>query len=122
MTKQIHMKHIFYIISILLFAILASCHNEEPSKGLVWDKESEAIVRDGITVNSERQTLILNFTKLNESSLLVHTGEEWLAASLNEWKGQLTIQVKPNESYEERTGNIIMTIGNQVIKIQIHQR
>lgn len=122
MTKQIHMKHIFYIISILLFAILASCHNEEPSNGLVWDKESEAIVRDGITVNSERQTLILNFTNLNESSLLVHTGEEWLAASLNEWKGQLTIQVNPNESYEERTGNIIMTIGNQVIKIQIHQR
>ena len=97
--------------------MLASCHNEEPSNGLVWDKESEAIVRDGITVNSERQTLILNFTNLNESSLLVHTGEEWLAASLNEWKGQLTIQVKPNESYEERTGNIIMTIGNQVIKI-----
>lgn len=100
------MKFRFFLL-MLLSICMVGCNDEmdslvkgpEPSNGLVWDKESEAIVRDGITVNSERQTLILNFTNLNESSLLVHTGGEWLAASLNEWKGQLTIQVNPNESY-----------------------
>lgn len=116
------MKRIFKIIPILLLTILAGCHRDEPFNGFIWDKESEGFVRDGIMINSERQTVILNFTNSNGSILSVHTDKEWLDVSLNEGRGELTIQVNPNESYEERTGIVIVTIGDQTTKIEIHQK
>lgn len=116
------MKRIFKIITILLLTILAGCHKDEPSNGFIWDKESEGFVRDGIMINSERQTVILNYTNSNGSILSVYTDKEWLDVSLNEGRGELTIHVNPNESYEERTGIVIVTIGDQTTKIEIHQK
>lgn len=116
------MKNIFKIIPIILLTFLAGCHNDEPSNGFVWDKESEELVRNGITINPEEQTMILNFANPNGLALSVHTDNEWLDVSLNEDSGELAIQVSSNESYEERTGIAIVTIGDQTTKIEVHQK
>lgn len=116
------MKLLFNIILVfILTTTLAGCHNDEPYNGIVWDKESEAIVRDGIIINSERQTLTLNFTNPAESGMLVHSDEEWLTVSLNENDGNLIIKVNTNDSYDGRTGIVTVITENQTIKIQIHQ-
>lgn len=115
------MKHLFNIVFICLFTISAGCHNDEPSIGIVWDKESESIVRDGIIINSERQTLTLNFTNPHQSAMSVHSDEEWLSVSLKEVDGELIIQVNSNDSYDERTGIVSLTTDNQTTNIQIHQ-
>ena len=120
--KQIHMKCLFNIIPIILLSILASCHKDELSNDIVWDKESENFIKNGILISPERQTLTLNYINLNESSLSVCTDEEWLDVSLNEESGELTIQVSFNKNYDGRTGIVMVTTENQTIQIQIHQK
>lgn len=115
------MKYLFNVVIIILSTILAGCHKDEPSIGIVWDKESETIVRDGIIVNSERQTLTLNFTNPHESAMSIHSDEEWLSVSLNDVDGELIIRINSNDSYDERTGIVSLTTDNQTTNIQIHQ-
>lgn len=115
------MKHLFNIITIALTTILACCHNEGPD-GIVWDKESDKIINDGILISHERQTLTLHFTNPHESCISAHTEEDWIAVSLNESFGELIIQVNSNESFDRREGIVIVTAQNLTTKVQIHQK
>lgn len=118
------MNIIYKVFTFLLLVISASCHNNDPFNGIVWDKESNEIIMNGIQVDSEEQSLTLTFTYSIEFNMSVQAEEEWLSAylSYDKGKGQLMISCESNDSMLERVGLVELTIGDQKNYIQIHQK
>ena len=110
-----------YLLSIVLFTFMSSCHDEE-SGNISWSQEASVLIKQGISSTHEKTEVVLKFTTIN-SDISVSSDEAWIGASISlvGGNGELLINISENPDISSRQGIVVVSSKDETTIIHITQ-